>query len=400
MSSSNRSNQVHWFAPCPRGLEEALVQELQICGAQEIHPTAGGVAFIGAEILGYQVNLHSRVASRVLRRLAQAPYRQEDDIFRLASGVNWLAWFKTENTIKVETVGIKSPLKSLDFITLRVKDAICDQCREATGARPSVNTETPDVRVHVFLTDRHATLYLDTSGENLFKRGWRLEKGLAPLRENLAAGLLHLAGWDGTQPLIDPFCGSGTIAIEAAHIAQHIAPGIARPFGFEKLKNFDRPLWRQLKTDAEQQRLERSPVFILANDISGKSCGMTSQNAKRAGVDIQVSMLDARELRPLGDQPGLILGNPPYGERIGLRQNHERTNADIPPNDDAFYADFASTLKKHFAGWRVAFISNDINLPRRLRLQPKRKIPVFNGALECRLFIFDMVAGSNRKTSD
>ncbi len=389
---------MHWFAPCPRGLEQALAEELGICGAQRIEPTAGGVAFIGAEALGYRVNLRSRVASRVLRRVAEAPYRQEDDIFRLASGVHWRSWFNTENTIKVETVGIKSPLKSLDFITLRVKDAICDQFREATGARPSVNTETPDVRVHVFLTEHHATLYLDTSGENLFKRGWRLDKGLAPLRENLAAGLLHLAGWNGTQPLVDPFCGSGTIAIEAAHIAQQIAPGIARPFGFEKLKNFDRHLWRSLKTEAEQQRLERSPVSILANDISGKACGMTSQNAKRAGVDIQVSMLDARELRPLSDQPGLMLGNPPYGERIGLRHGPATAAPENSPAlDAAFYAEFASTLKKHFSGWRVALISNDMNLPRQLRLQPKRKIPVFNGALECRLFIFDMVAGSNRK---
>ncbi len=398
MSSSNRSELVHWFAPCPRGLEPALVEELNACDAQRIQPTAGGVAFAGAADLAYRVNLRSRVTSRVLRRVAEAPYQQEDDIFRLASSVNWRAWFNTDNTIKVETVGIKSPLRSLDFITLRVKDAICDQFRKATGARPSVNTEAPDVRIHVFLTERHATLYLDTSGENLFKRGWRLEKGLAPLRENLAAGLLHLAGWNGSQPLIDPFCGSGTIAIEAAHIAQHIAPGIARPFGFEKLKNFDRGLWRQLKTEAEQQRLERCPVPILANDISGKACGMTSQNAKRAGVEIQVSMLDARELRPLSDQPGLILGNPPYGERIGLRHGQEVQSADssaIP--DAAFYAEFASTLKKHFAGWRVALISNDMNLPRQLRLQPKRKIPVFNGALECRLFIFDMIAGSNRK---
>lgn len=426
MSSLNRSNFFRWFATCPRGLEEALAHELHGLAAQEIQLTHGGVAFQGATELGYRVNLESRVASRVLREVAQGFYKHEDDIFKLAFSINWPAYFKASHTLRVETVAIRSPLKSIDFITLRVKDAICDRFRQADGVRPSIDTENPDVRVHVFLTDARVTLYLDTSGATLFKRGWRLDKVAAPLRENLAAGLLQLAGWNGTQPLLDPFCGSGTLAVEAAHIAQQIAPGIARPFGFEKLNDFDKALWRRLKSAAEQRRLNTSPVPIFASDISGRACGVTSQNAKRAGVDIQVSISDARALQTPTEMPGLLIGNPPYGERVTLsdgahhqinRNDNARkhssaqsyadpdesfttqpdTGAENSLTDEHFFAEFGSTLKKNFAGWRVALISNDMKLPSKLRLKPTRKIPVFNGALECRLFIFDMVVGSNRK---
>lgn len=363
-----------------------LADELRGLGAQSVQTTHGGVGFLGDDELGYRANLELRTASRVLRQLIERDYANEEDVYQLAYAVDWLAWFDCQQTLKVETVGIHAPLKSLDFITLRVKDAICDHFRQAVGMRPSVDTQAPDVRVHVFLTDKRATLYLDTSGEALFKRGWRLDKVQAPLRENLAAGLLALSGWTPDQPLIDPFCGSGTIAIEAAHITQRIAPGIARPFGFERLKNFDRGLWRDLKTGAEQRRLPNSSVPILASDISGRACGISSQNAKRAGVDIRVTMSDARALQPLTHEPGVILGNPPYGERVDLKEA-----------DHVFFAEFGSTLKKNFAGWRVALISDDMTLPRKMRLQPTRKIPVFNGAIECRLFLFDMVAGSNRK---
>ena len=396
-----------WFATCPRGLEEVLAHELQGLAAQQIQLTHGGVAFQGALELGYRVNLESRVASRVLREVAQGFYKHEDDIFKLAFSINWPSYFKPSHTLRVETVAIRSPLKSIDFITLRVKDAICDRFRQASGVRPSIDTENPDVRVHVFLTDQRVTLYLDTSGGTLFKRGWRLDKVTAPLRENLAAGLLQLAGWNSTQPVLDPFCGSGTLAIEAAHIAQQIAPGIARPFGFEKLNDFDKALWRRLKTAAEQRRLSNSPAPIFASDVSGRACGVTSQNAKRAGVDIQVNISDARALQAPTETPGLLIGNPPYGERVSVRNVRDDVEADLEAGlesgeenalaDEQFFAEFGSTLKKNFAGWRVALISNDMKLPNKLRLKPTRKIPVFNGALECRLFIFDMVAGSNRK---
>jgi len=228
-----------FFASCPRGLEPVLGAELAALGAAQVEIVDGGVAFGGALALCYAVNLESRVASRVLWRVGGAGYRSEEDIYRAARALPWPRFFDVSRSIRVNVSAIKSPVKSLEFVTLRVKDAACDAFREAHGARPDVDTQTPDVRIHAFLTRDEATFYLDTSGDALFKRGWRTVAGEAPLRENLAAGILKLAGWSAPTPLLDPMCGGGTFLVEAAMMALDVAPGLDRSFGFERLASYD-----------------------------------------------------------------------------------------------------------------------------------------------------------------
>ena len=212
--SSNRSES--FFAPCPRGLEALLAAELTALGADAVTPAAGGVGFAGSWETCYRANLESRLASRVLWRVREFEYADEAGVYAAAREVDWPALFGVERSLRVNLTAIRSPLKSLDFTTLRVKDAVCDRFRDACGRRPDVDRTAPDVRIHCFLERTHGTLYLDTSGEPLFKRGWRTEAGEAPLRENLAAGILRLTGWRPEEPLLDPMCGSGTLLVEAA----------------------------------------------------------------------------------------------------------------------------------------------------------------------------------------
>src|SRR5690349_9041896 len=220
-----------FFATCPRGLESVLGEELAGIGADDIEPVEGGVKFGGSFRVCYAANLESRVASRVLWQVAHVPYRSDRDIYGAARALRWHEWFDVGSSIRVDVSAIRAPLKSLDFVTLRIKDAVCDAFRDKTGRRPDVDTRAPDARIHAFLTASHLTLYLDTSGEPLFKRGYRRSAGEAPLRENLAAGILRLAKWGDALPLLDPMCGSGTFLCEAALMALDRAPGLERTFG-------------------------------------------------------------------------------------------------------------------------------------------------------------------------
>lgn len=241
-----------YFCPCPRGLEAALAEELGEIAATgktlAIHnQVPGGVHCSGTLQDAWRINLHSRLASRVLMRIAHAGYSNENDIYDLALAQPWEDWFGVQHTIRIDVTAIKSPLRSLEFTTLKIKDAICDRFRDTCSERPSVDTKNPDMRIVGFLDAHTFTLYLDTSGDALFKRGWRLETGDAPLRENLAAGLLRVAGWKPGMVLLDPMCGSGTILIEAAQILAGIPPGAHRRFAFEKFHGFDADQWRALK---------------------------------------------------------------------------------------------------------------------------------------------------------
>ncbi|MBO2979068.1 THUMP domain-containing class I SAM-dependent RNA methyltransferase [Burkholderia pseudomallei] len=414
-----------FFAPCPRGLEAALAAELaQIAARHAIAPydagaqVPGGVHFRGAWAAGMAANLHSRIASRVLLKIAHRPYRNEQDVYALALEQPWERWFASTQTLRVDITAIKSPLKSLEFATLRVKDAICDRLREKTGARPSIDTAQPDVRVFAFLTAGDCTLYLDTSGEPLFKRGWRLDKGAAPLRENLAAGILRLAGWTPGTPLYDPMCGSGTFVAEAAQIALGVAPGVERRFGFEKLKQYDITAWQTLKVaamDAKRAaRGKRDDLLIFGSDISGDMLEKARANLERAGVpSLWLKQIDARNMTPPAAAPGVIVTNPPYGERIEVRgrgprgdvretgknrggdEAFRRTHADSP--DSEFFRALGDALKQRFASWQAFMLSSDRTLPGQLRLRESAKTPLFNGALECRLFRFDLIAGSIRQ---
>ncbi|MGF6871912.1 THUMP domain-containing class I SAM-dependent RNA methyltransferase [Paraburkholderia sp. MM5477-R1] len=415
-----------FFLPCPRGLEAPLAAELAEIAAKHLNGAAftagaqvpGGVHFRGGWAAGMAANLHSRLASRVLLKIAERPYRSEQDIYALALEQRWEQWFSAHETLRVDVTAIKSPLRSLEFTTLRVKDAICDRLREKSGARPSVDTAMPDVRVFAFLSATDCTLYLDTSGDPLFKRGWRLDKGAAPLRENLAAGILRLTGWQAGTPLYDPMCGSGTFLAEAAQVALNIAPGVERRFGFEKLKQFDARSWQALKGAAlkakDAARGSRgADLEIFGSDISGDMLEKARANFERAGLPpISLKQLDARDMTPPGSAPGILVANPPYGERIEVRGRNargelregrgnrdddgfRRIQEEAP--DSEFFQLLGNALKQRFAGWHAFILTSDRKLPGQLRLRESTKTPLFNGALECRLFRFDLIAGSVRQ---
>jgi putative N6-adenine-specific DNA methylase len=381
-------------------MEAALAEELgeiaQQSSTLKVHnQVPGGVHFSGDLSDSYRVNLHSRIASRVLMRMAHAGYKTENDIYDLALAQPWEDWFAVHHTIRVDVTAVKSPLRSLEFTTLKIKDAICDRFRDQYNERPSVDTREPDMRIVGFLDAHTFTLYLDTSGEALFKRGWREETGDAPLRENLAAGLLRVSGWKPGMPLFDPMCGSGTILVEAAQMVQGIPPGARRRFAFEKFAGFEAAQWNAMKSAVKANPLPLEPS-IFGSDISGDMVAMTRHNLRCAGVlfDVPLKQIEAQEVKPPTETPGILLTNPPYGERIGVRGDS------TVPEDEmsvAFYSALGTTLKQRFAGWTVFLFTADLKLPRLLRLKEARKTPFFNGALECRLFRFDMVAGYNRR---
>ena len=375
------------FATCPRGLETILAQELQQQGCTAVTPTDGGVSCQGTLEHVYRANLHSRTASRILLQLARTAYRSEHDIYQATKNIAWHNWFNVSQTFKVKVEGKRANVKSLDFTALKIKDGVCDRFREHDGERPSIDKSRPDIRIHAFLDERNVSIFIDTSGEALFKRGYRQDTGEAPLRENLAAGLLLLAGYDGTQPFQDPFCGSGTIAIEAAWIALGRAPGLNRRFGFEQLAQFDRALWVKLKAEARHAIKDRPQEKIAASDNERAMTRMTQANAAAAEVDgfIDINTLDAQDTRPNGEG-GIIVSNPPYGVRLAEIQALH-----------ALYPQLGSWLKQHYASWTAGLFSGDMDMPKLMRLKPKRKIPLFNGNLDCRLFLLDMVAGSNRE---
>lgn len=377
-----------FFAPCPRGLEALLADELSALGARDVTAIGGGVAFSGDWRVCYRANLESRLATRVLWRVAEGRYRSEEDIYRVAYGPTWARWFTAEDTMRVYLNARQSPLKSLDFATLRIKDAICDHFRTVTGRRPSIDTVDPAVRVHAFLTRDTVTLYLDTSGEALYKRGYKPAAVEAPLKENLAAGILKLTGWlPHEEPLIDPMCGSGTFLIEAALMALDIAPGLERRFGFERLRNFDATLWRGLRSEALARRRPVRSLPIFGSDIVGEQVRRSRLNLDSAGLAECVTLERADFIeRSAPADHGVLVCNPPYGVRIGEQQELA-----------AWYPKLGDALKANWAGWRAYFLSADTQLPKGVRLKASRKTPLFNGALECRLYEYRMVAGSMRK---
>ncbi len=385
-------NAEQFFAICPRGLEPLLADELRALGAGQIQTESGGAAFEGGLRTAYAANLASRIASRVLWQIAAADVRGEDELYDAARAVAWEEHFDARKTLRVDLNASRSPLRSLDFATLRIKDAIVDRLREATGERPSIDRAQPDVRVFAYLAGERLTLYLDLSGEPLFKRGWRAEKGEAPLKENLAAALLTLSGWTADVPLLDPVCGSGTLAIEAALIAYRRAPRQKRRFGFERLSSFDATAWRQLKQQAADAIDDSVAARIAGADISTRVIDTARGNARLAGLGawlddgrLTFAAADARHALPTA-AAGMIVTNPPYGEQSAPK------SATVP----ALMRDFGDRLKAAFPGWTAWLLSADRDLPRQMRLHETRRTVLYNGAIECRLFRFEMVAGSYR----
>ena len=376
-----------FFATCPRGLESVLARELEACGARDARAVGGGVQFAGELGTCYRANLQSRIASRILWRIADAPYETEHDVYDAALRVPWPERFDARRTIRVDVSAIRSPVKSLEFVTLRVKDAVCDRFRADTGGRPDVDTRTPDVRVHAFLDARSVTLYLDTSGEPLWKRGWRGRTGEAPIRENLAAGIIALTGWRADEPFLDPMCGSGTFLLEAAGIALGLAPGSRRSFGFERLTGFDAQLWRRLRDEARAKEQPRRPLPIFGADLHGAELAQARVAIEGAGLANAISLKQANLLDlPPPTPVGVLVANPPYGVRLGEQQELE-----------AFYPKLGDALKARFAGWRCYFLTADAaRCAKLIGLKASKRIPLYNGPLECRLLEYRIVQGTMR----
>lgn len=376
-----------FFATCPRGLEALLVDELTAFGAKSLAPTDGGVGFAGDLPLCYRANLESRIATRIMWQVGQGRYSGEEDVYKAAYALSWPEWFAVNRTFMVKVTAVKCPLKSLEFVTLRIKDAVCDKFRLKGGNRPYIDTKQPDVRIHAYLTADEYRLYLDTSGNALFQRGQRRVSVEAPLRENLAAGIIKLSGWQPGTPLFDPMCGSGTFLLEAAMIALNIAPGSQRSFGFEKLLNFDATAWQKMKQEAQSRAKPVTFQQIYGSDLDMKSVRAAKQNLDQAGLleAVKLDRADIVDVEAPVDH-GVLIANPPYGVRIG--EDEELA---------ALYPKMGETLKRHFAGWNAYFLTSDLRLPKLMRLSPSKRTPLFNGPLECRLFEIKMVAGSNRK---
>ena len=378
----------HFFAPCPRGLAPVLAEELAGLDAANTQARDAGVAFTGPFDLAYAANLHSRIASRILWRVARFPYAREDDVYEGAKAVRWRELFSAERTFRIETNAHRSPVKSLDFITLRVKDAIADHFRAALGRRPSVAPREPDVRVHVFLDERECTLYLDTSGEPLFKRGRRDRTGEAPLKKNLAAGILRIAGWRPGMPLLDPMCGAGAFLSEAAEMALGRAAGRERDFGFQKLARYNVGTWERVRERAAREEKEPGTLAIFGSDLYGRTLEHARQNLRDAGLERAVHLKQVNLLELAAPAPrGMLVTNPPYGVRLGEAEKLAQ-----------FYPKLGDVLKRHFAGWTAFVFSGDPQLAKLIRLEASRRTVLYNGALECRLYEYRMVSGGNRRT--
>ena len=395
------------FLPCAAGVEALLAEEvLRITGtAAEL--TRGGVWVDGDARTAMRLNLESRLAQRVLWPLIDGPYRDEQALYELARRVPWPDWITPQQTLRVEVSAQRSPLTSLNFAALRIKDAVCDSLRESAGARPSVDTRRPDLPLFLFVGPAHATLYADTSGEALFKRGWREDTGEAPLKETLAAAMLAAAGWRGRAedgPLLDPCCGAGTIAIEAAQIACGIAPGALRRFAFERMLPFRPHLaaWHDLQR-AARGRVHAPAVAVHAGDVSFRMTDFATRNAERAGVRQAIEFKTVDALQRLPPAPrGTLMLNPPYGERIGPKGSR----AGGPPAAAAregfegggtsaeFFAALAAHWKRHYSGWTAWLLSPEARLGGMMHMKESRRVPMWNGPIECRLYRFELVAGA------
>jgi len=412
------------FLPCAAGVEALLAEEVaRLLPGAALRAARGGVGVAGDPLEVMVLNLESRLAQRVLIEVGEGPYRDEDDLYALAHDIAWSDWITPRQTLRVDSTAQRSPLRSLNFAALRVKDAVCDRMRDEHDERPNVDTVRPDLRIVLHVGAERAAVYVDSSGESLFKRGWREDQGDAPLKETLAAAMLAAAGWRGTPAeggaLHDPCCGSGTIAIEAAQIAMDLAPGRLRRFAFERLLPFAtaerRADLQRLKSKAAARaRAPRVPIF--ASDVSFRMVDFARRNAERAGVAAAIVFHggDALERPPPplpADLPGTLMVNPPYGERIEVagkaaqRSGARRhDSAAEPASDRDAPSDFFPRLAAHWkhaytahpAGWTAWILSPDMKLPSAMRLKESRRVPMWNGPIECRLFRFDLVAGSAR----
>jgi putative N6-adenine-specific DNA methylase len=367
-----------YFATCARGLEPVLAGELTALGADHVEPGRGGVAFRGPPALLYRACLWLRTAVRVLRPVTEFDVKSPDELYEAVRAVNWSDWMTPDHTLAVDCNVRDSALTHSQYAARRVKDAICDQFLDRVGRRPSVDTEQPMIGLNLHVSKNHAILSLDSSWSSLHKRGYRPIQTVAPLNEALAAGLLLHAGWTPATPLADPLCGSGTFCIEAAWIALNRAPGLTRKwFAFQGWPDFDRPLWNAIRDDSRAAVKKALPAPIAGSDVRQDAIDFARTNARAAGVGnlLKFERLEIRDARPPTAEPGVVICNPPYGERIGEEKELI-----------GLYARIGATIASHWPGWRLFVFTNNTMLAKKVGLKVARKAPFFNGSLECFLW--------------
>jgi 23S rRNA (guanine2445-N2)-methyltransferase / 23S rRNA (guanine2069-N7)-methyltransferase len=379
-----------FIATAPKHMERLLVEELRNLQATDVSESRAGASFSGTLETAYRACLWSRVANRILLPLAGFPAATPDELYAGVREISWQEHFDVTSSFAVEFNSSRSAISHSHFGALKVKDAIVDQFREQVGERPSVSTEQPDIRINLYLFQDQATLSLDLAGESLHRRGYRQQGMGAPLKENLAAAILLRANWPEIAAqggaLVDPMCGSGTLPIEGALMAADIAPGLLRShWGFLKWKRHDPAAWEVLLSEARQRREEgiaRMPS-ITGYDQNHKAVGIARENVKQAGLENKVQILK-RELQKTkpreGEESGLVVANPPYGERLG-------GGSELP----ALYGRLGKTLRENFPGWRAAVFTGNPDLGKRLGLRAGKIHTLYNGAIECKLLHFDIV---------
>lgn len=371
-----------FFATCARGLEPVLAGELARLGADDVDPGRGGVAFAGGNDLLYRANLWARTAVRVLRPIWDGEVASFDALYDAVRTIDWSEYMTPDHTLAVDCNVRDSAMTHSQYAARRVKDAVCDQFRERVGRRPSVDTERPMVGLNLHVYRNRAVLSLDSSWDSLHKRGYRPIQTRAPLNEALAAGLLIQTGWDGSVPLVDPMCGSGTFLIEGAWLSADRPPGLTRKwFGFMGWPDFDRPLWNAIRDDARRRVRTTLSVQLRGSDVRTDAIEFARQNAKAAGVGHLVTFerQDLKDARPPGETPGILICNPPYGERLGEERELR-----------GLYRAIGEAARAHWVGWRLfVFTSNDW-LARQIGLRVAGSVPFFNGSLACRLWEYEI----------
>lgn len=407
--NSTKQSVFNCFASCPRGLEEILVAELETMGAQKTRAVNGGCTFEASWRQATRMTYWTRFAGRIGLELARGECNSEDDFYSLAKSVDWYNWFKLSNSFRVDLNNLGADLHSVRFTQLRLKDAVCDSFLERFDERPNVSVEAPDVRIFAAISPTEAMVYIDLAGENLFKRGWREEAGVAPLKENLAAGLWHIArqseAGKNANVFLDPFCGSGTLVIESLSQLCDRAPGLERPFAFENLKPFTPEWGQELQEDANKRfnagldKATQTPWFQwYASDITEVLLSIAKENLAQAGFEellekgiVQFSQRDALTVEPPA-ATGIVFSNPPYGERVRAK------GADVPEDEayERLFKAYGDHLKMNFSGWTAFLFSGDLEIKKTLGLSPKRKRPLFNGPIECRLFEIPLTRGVYR----
>jgi len=370
-----------FFATAAKGLEEVLAGELRAMGASEVQPGTGGVHFSGSRTDGYRACLWLRSANRVLQPIVSFPCHTADQLYEGVRNCPWEEFLTPDMTLALDASVRDSALTHSRYVALKGKDAIVDRLRDHYGRRPDVDPAAPDLPVNLHLAGNRCTVSLDLAGEGLHRRGYRLERTIAPLRETLAAGLLLLSGWDGTTAFADPMCGSGTLPIEAALLATRTAPGLARSFAFQKWPSFDARSWQALRDEAHQLR-RPAAAPILGADRDLRALRAADDNASRLPAATASTIIWKRTAFAALQPPapsGVLLFNPPYGERLNGNESLEN-----------LYRSIGDTLKQRWTGWTAWLLTGNLAAAKCIGLKATRRIPLWNGPLECRLLKYEL----------